>query len=428
MPLDDSFLDMAVPDLTQFHRVRELSESLAAPLSPEDWMLQSMTEASPVKWHLAHTSWFFETFILEKYIRDYKRYNEDFNYLFNSYYVRIGDMHPRASRNLISRPSAAQVLEYRHHVTSQIMQLCAQLDDKEAVEVAQLLRLGCAHEEQHQELLLTDIKHALFQNPTGPSAYTCPALPDRVSWDNDAWVEFDGGVVDIGADGGEGFNFDNEAPHHQVLLKPFALASAPVTNRQYCAFIEAGGYQDPRWWLSDGWEKVVSQNWRAPLYWCGEGRDRTRYGLFGIEPLNPGAPVSHLSFYEAAAYAEWAGCRLPTEFEWEYASGKAAGQGTQLTQSGPFEPQPAVFERDDMCHQMFGDVWEWTASPYTAYPGFRASPGAIGEYNGKFMSSQMVLRGGSCATPAGHVRGTYRNFFPPAARWQFAGVRLARHL
>lgn len=375
--------------------VRAHTEALASPLSAEDCLLQSMPDASPVKWHLAHTSWFFETVILAGR-PGYKPFDPRFAYLFNSYYEALGPRHPRPRRGLISRPSLKEVYAYRAHVDRAMADAC--VDET----LQDLIVLGLNHEQQHQELILTDIKHAFFSNPLLPAyrearAEPRPALPvDSLS--------MPGGVSLIGHDG-PGFAFDNESPRHQVLLRPFRIASHPVSNGQYQAFIADGGYRRPELWLSDGWAKVQEEQWQAPLYWLKDDDGSARenelvFTLSGVQTLDPHAPVEHVSFYEAAAYAVWARARLPTEFEWEVAA--------------------PLFTH--------GEVWEWTRSSYDPYPGFKAFEGVAAEYNGKFMSGQMVLRGGSSATPPGHARATYRNFFPPAARWQFSGIRLAEDI
>lgn len=413
--------------LSQFRAARGDSERLAAPLSPEDWMLQSMPDASPVKWNLAHTSWFFETFILRVHEPDYEIFHPKFGYLFNSYYNQIGKMHPRPDRGMISRPSAEDILKYRAHVNAAVEQLIEKAPDDLVERIAPLMALGVAHEQQHQELLLTDLKHGLFQNPLMPAAY------EEASKDVDAvapemsWQEMEGGLCEFGWDG-EGFAFDNECPRHKAYLHPFQLANRPVTNGEYIAFIEDGGYENPTHWLSDAWEAIKREHWRAPLYWRKVDNEWREFTLFGERPVNVHAPVCHVSSYEAAAYAHWAEARLPTEFEWEAAASLFPLTGRFLTDGAPNAPEPASGEASGGARllQLYGDVWEWTASAYTAYPGFIVPEGAVGEYNGKFMSGQMVLKGGSCATPAGHVRVSYRNFFPPQARWQFSGFRLAR--
>jgi ergothioneine biosynthesis protein EgtB len=387
-----------IPSLAQaYAEVRAHTDALARPLSAEDCLLQSMPDASPVKWHLAHTSWFFETVILTSR-PGYRPFDPRFAYLFNSYYEALGPRHPRPRRGLLARPSLEEVYAYRAHVDQAMAEVCA--DDA----LQDLILLGLHHEQQHQELILTDIKHAFFSNPLLP-AYRSSAIELRAAEPRD-WVSIPGGVSLIGHDGSS-FAFDNESPRHQVLLQPFRIASRPVSNGEYLAFIADGGYRRPEFWLSDGWAKVQEEHWDAPLYWLkdDDGSERV-FTLSGVQPLDPNAPVEHVSFYEAAAYATWAGARLPTEFEWEVAA------------------------TADTCKPLFahGEVWEWTRSSYDPYPGFKAFAGVAAEYNGKFMIGQMVLRGGSSSSPPGHIRATYRNFFPPHARWQFSGIRLAEDI
>ncbi len=423
MPFESAIFPDRNAILTSFSKARANSEKLAAPLSAEDWMLQSMPDASPVKWNLAHTSWFFETFILEAHADDYELFHPKFCYLFNSYYNQIGEMHPRPHRGMLSRPSAQDILDFRAHVNEAMTRLVETAPDDVVERIAPLVALGCAHEEQHQELLLTDLKHGLYQNPLLPAVYeeahretnAAPALE---------WREMEGGLCEIGW-GGKGFAFDNEGPRHKVYLHPFRLANRPVTNAEFIEFIEDGAYQDAPLWLSDAWDLINRETLRAPLYWRKDGGEWLEYTLFGERPVNPHAPVCHISQYEAAAYAYWAGARLPTEFEWEAAASLFPVRGRYLENGAASAPSPAAAE-DARLLQLYGDVWEWTASPYVAYPGYAPANGAIGEYNGKFMSGQMVLKGGSCATPEGHIRASYRNFFPASARWQFAGLRLAR--
>jgi len=407
----------------RYARVRSLSESLVAALSDADASAQSMPDASPAKWHLAHTSWFFETFVLRDHVPGYALFDDRFPFLFNSYYEAEGSRQARDRRGMITRPALAEVLAYRAHVDAA---LAAALD-KLPVAARELVALGCHHEEQHQELLLTDLLHLMAQNPVEPAVWPGEpkipvAMPGPVGW-----LEHPGGVVEIGhagASASAGFAFDNEGLRHPTLLAPHALADRTVTNGEWAAFIADGGYTEPRHWLADGWAWVKANAIAAPLYWeQGEG-GWTRFGLDGRRPLDPAAPVTHVSFYEADAYASWAGARLPTEAEWEAAAAPFdAMGGNQLDTAGPVEPRPATEG-----HGLFGDVWEWTGSAYRPYPGFRAAEGAVGEYNGKFMSGQSVLRGGSCATPRGHARASYRNFFYPHQRWQFTGVRLAKDL
>lgn len=384
-------------DLLRATRAQSLA--LAAPLSDEDAQLQSMPDASPAKWHLAHTTWFFETLVLLPYLPDYEVFDERWPRLFNSYYESLGPRHARPQRGLLSRPSLDEVKAYRAHVDAALADLLPQLKNSAADEARRLIELGCHHEQQHQELLLTDILHAFSCNPLLP-AYDASA-PQKAIAPDQVWLKHAGGIVDVGH-GGDGFAFDNEGPRHQALVTPFEISNRLVTCGEYADFIASGGYREPLLWLSDGWATVQAQGWQRPAYWQEDG---SVFGLHGVQPLDPDAPVMQLSFYEACAFAEWAGARLPTEFEWEAAS---ALQGFQQA-----------------ADQAWG-AWQWTRSSYAPYPGFKPAAGAVGEYNGKFMVGQQVLRGGSLATPTGHARPSYRNFFPPAARWQFSGLRLAR--
>lgn len=409
--------------LQRYRQVRMQSMALADPLSAEDWMLQSMPEASPVKWNLAHTSWFFETFILKAYAQDYSEFHPNFGFLFNSYYNQIGQMHPRAARGLLSRPTADEIRAYRAHVDDAMVRLIEIAREPLTKELAPLVALGLAHEEQHQELLLTDIKHALYQNTLFPAAYTRPDGEENPDPGAMRFEPMEGGLCDIGWNG-EGFAFDNEGPRHKVFLQPFQLASRLVTNGEYIKFIEDGAYSDPTLWLADAWSRIQEEDWRAPLYWRNDDQTWRRFTLHGDEAVDPHAPVSHISQYEAAAYAFWAGARLPTEFEWEAAASLFSTDGNFCEGGHPREPRRA--QTSGRVAQLFGDCWEWTASAYVAFPKYAPPSGAVGEYNGKFMSGQMVLRGGSCATPARHLRASYRNFFPANARWQYSGIRLAR--
>ncbi len=408
--------------LRRFLAARRQSEALAAPLDAEDQAIQSMPDASPTKWHLAHTTWFFETFILARLAPRYRVFDETFGYLFNSYYEAVGPRHPRPQRGMLSRPSLARVCAYRDYVSAAMARLIEEAGAARWEQAAPLVELGIHHEQQHQELILMDIKHLFSLNPLRPAycaapAETAAALPPLPA------VAFAGGAEAIGHDG-PGFAFDNETPRHRVWLEPFRLAARPVTCGDYLGFIAEGGYRRPEFWLFDGWATVQQQGWEAPLYWRREGSDWAVFTLSGERPLVPDEPVCHVSFYEADAYAKWAGARLPSEAEWEVAARTAPLAG-HLADRGRYHPAPHDGEAGGALRQMIGDVWEWTASPYTAYPRFRAASGAIGEYNGKFMSNQMVLRGGAAVTPAGHIRTTYRNFFPPSARWAFSGLRLA---
>lgn len=438
-----SVAEHAHPDSlsSYFNRVRAASRAICEPLAAEDFVVQSMADASPAKWHLAHTSWFFEQFILKKQVRDYRVFQSQFEYLFNSYYQTVGPMHQRPRRGLLTRPTVGEVFAYRAHVDEHMQRLLEQRHEADE-EIASLVTLGLNHEQQHQELMLTDLKHLFSCNPLLPNYRPAAAQgPRAVPSRGNAvrFVAFEGGVREIGADAA-GFCFDNEMPRHRALIEPYALADRLVTNGEYLEFIRDGGYQRPELWLSDGWTAVTAERWSAPLYWSESLQ--TEFTLAGVQPLNPDAPVCHVSYYEADAFARWAGDRLPTEAEWELAAQSLpiVGNlcGDDFSQS-PLHPIPAATPANSAgelhagkaaantgLRQMYGDVWEWTASPYVAYPRYQPPAGALGEYNGKFMCNQWVLRGGSCVTPADHIRSTYRNFFYPQARWQFMGIRLAR--
>ena len=414
----------------RFAQLRSDTLRLAAPLTAEDCQVQSMPDASPTKWHLAHTTWFFETFVLEVHAPDFVPFDADFRVLFNSYYQGVGDQHPRSQRGLVTRPTLDEVLAYRAHVDAQVQQLLAVRGDDTAL--ATLVALGLHHEQQHQELLLTDIKHALSFSP-GHAPYAKRWPMAQVQPQPLRWCRFDGGLVEHGFDAARDgdFAFDNETPRHRVFVAPFELASRPVTHGDFLAFIADGGYRQPSHWLSMGWDWVRAGKRVAPLYWQAVDGGWQLHTLQGCVDIDPRTPVCHLSYFEADAFARWAGARLPTEQEWELAarslppSPRLAGN---FADSGAFHPMPAPHDGGGAPLLLFGDVWEWTQSSYAAYPGYRPLPGAVGEYNGKFMCNQYVLRGGSCATPAGHVRASYRNFFPPDAQWQFSGLRLARDL
>jgi ergothioneine biosynthesis protein EgtB len=421
MALSGRLHDLAI-DHSHYARVRKLSEALAAPLSDADASVQSMDDASPIKWHLAHITWFFETFVLRDHVPSYRPYDERFAYLFNSYYEAEGPRHARPRRGMLTRPSLGEILNYRAHVDDALSAALPGLSD----DARALVTLGLHHEQQHQELMLTDILHLLAQNPLHPEMWGAPnAMPAPMPGPI-RWIEGREGAVAIGHDG-TGFAFDCEGPRHRTLLMPHALAHRPVTNEEWIEFIDDGGYRDARHWLSDGWAWVKEGGIEAPLYWEHGEAGWTRFGHDGRRPVNPAAPVTHISLYEADAYASWAGARLPTEAEWESAAqGIDPDSGNQLDRAAC--PRPRACEQADGLAQMFGDVWEWTGSAYRPYPGFKAADGAVGEYNGKFMSGQFVLRGGSCATPRGHMRASYRNFFYPHQRWQFTGLRLAKDL
>jgi len=382
-----------------------------------------MDDVSPTKWHLAHTSWFFEEFLLGKELADYRPFHPGFGYLFNSYYQQVGAMHPRPRRGLLSRPTVDEVLRYRSHVDEGMGRLLAGASPVTRKRLDPVVELGLQHEEQHQELILTDIKHVLSCNPLRP-AYRESPPPSESTPAEAGWVAFEGGLVEVGHEG-PGFAFDNEFPRHKAWLEPFRLASRLVTNAEYLEFLQDGGYARPEFWLSDGWETVRREGWQAPLYWNRSSAGWEIFTLSGMRPLDPSAPVCHVSFFEADAFARWKGCRLPTEAEWECAAAERPVEG-DFRESGFLHPRPTRGRDGEASPaQLYGDVWEWTASPYSPYPGYRPASGAIGEYNGKFMCNQFVLRGGSCVTPSDHVRATYRNFFYPHCRWQFMGLRLA---
>ncbi len=408
--------------LNLYQAVRGDSEQICRPLAIEDYVIQTVPEVSPAKWHLAHVSWFFETFILAEYLSDYAVFHPSYRYLFNSYYEQVKDGYfPRPRRGLLSRPTVEEVYRYREHVDQHIRHLLHVADDQIWPYLVVRLAIGLNHEQQHQELLLTDLKHNFAMNPLRPPyredltpAAPRPAPPSQ-------WLDYPGGLREIGH-AGEGFAYDNERPRHQVFLQGFRLASRLVTNGEYLAFMEDGGYRRPELWLSDGWRTLKQNGWQAPLYWEQINNEWWNYTLGGMRAVNPDEPVCHVSYYEADAYATWAGRRLPGEAEWEVAAQSLPPEGN-LRNTDCLHPRPA--EGEAGLSQAYGDVWEWTRSAYSPYPGYRPPAGALGEYNGKFMCNQQVLRGGSCATPPGHVRATYRNFFYPHERWQFKGFRLA---
>ncbi len=420
-----------IPQASRFQAVRAMTAALAGRLTAEDQMVQSSAEASPVKWHLAHSSWFFETFVLREFVPGYRPFDPEYLWLFNSYYKSLGGHPEKKLRASFSRPSLERVLAYRRHVEDGILEL---LQKSASASAFERIEMGMHHEQQHQELIVTDIKHAFWSNPLQPAYAEAPGSRGKATASGlgargtgPQWMDYSGGLVEIGH-GGEGFAFDNELDRHRVYLAPFRLAARPVTCAEYLAFIEDGGYGRPELWLSDGWDVVQSQGWQAPLYWQAESNATwSVFTLHGPTPLEKllDTPVCHVSHYEADAYARWAGARLPTEFEWEHVAASVPIAGNFL-ESGAFHPLKATEPGGEHGpEQLFGDVWEWTQSAYTAYPGYRPATGALGEYNGKFMSGQMVLRGGSTATPVSHMRASYRNFFAPATRWQFCGIRLA---
>ncbi len=428
MPLDDFSLtsvEISASSLRgRLAQTRAMSLRIAEPLTEEDQIVQAMEDASPTKWHLAHTTWFFEEFVLKPYDRAYKVYDERFNYCFNSYYENAGPRHPRPKRSLLTRPTHGEVISYRHHIDRALDNFFDRGGNGPAPDALALIELGINHEQQHQELMFTDCLALFAGNPLRP-AYRAAQVEDGGKTAQDVhWIDFPGGIFDIGHDAEEGgFFYDNEGPRHQQLIRPFRLANRLVTNGEWLEFMKAGGYSTAALWLSDGWAAVNREGWEAPLYW--EQRDGAWHEmtLRGLLPVALSRPVTHISYYEADAFARWAGKRLPTEFEWEVASESLEIEGNMLG-SDRLLPDQAKRGADGL-QQMFGDLWEWTASAYSPYPGFKTAPGAVGEYNGKFMCSQFVLRGGSCVTPEGHVRRTYRNFFYPHHRWQFMGMRLA---
>jgi ergothioneine biosynthesis protein EgtB len=407
----------------RYRQVRHFSHLLCEPLAIEDHCIQSMPDVSPAKWHLAHTTWFFETFVLKPFDGNYRPFDPEFEYLFNSYYNAAGAQFPRPQRGLLSRPTVREVQDYRIYVDYAMTSLLERWDDEGDGHALAVTLLGLHHEQQHQELILTDIKHVFSINPLAPVYRDAGPIYGDVP--PMQWKSFDEGVEWIGY-GGDEFAYDNEGPRHREFVDAFALGSRLVTNLEFQAFIEDDGYRRPELWLSDGWAAVRDQQWGHPLYWRRAPEGWLQFTLHGLVPLNGAEPVCHVSYFEADAYARWADARLPTEAEWEVAA-RAEPVAGNLVETERFHPVP-LLDETDRPNQMYGDVWEWTQSPYTAYPGYRAAEGALGEYNGKFMCNQMILRGGSCATSISHIRPTYRNFFAPAARWQFSGLRLARHV
>ncbi|MFL5577185.1 MAG: ergothioneine biosynthesis protein EgtB [Gemmatimonadaceae bacterium] len=411
---------LSVTFLTErYEAVRAQTEHLCEPLQTEDYVVSSMPDVSPTKWHLAHTSWFFETFVLAVHDSAYRSPDPRYAFLFNSYYVQAGERHCRAQRGLVTRPGVAEIYAYRAHVDGAMLRLLARVGDDHAHPVHALVELGLNHEQQHQELLLTDIKHVFWTNPLRP-AYRERSSTMATSAPGLGWRTVGDGVYHVGHDG-TGFAYDNETPAHRVFAEPFRLAHRLVTNGEYRAFIEDGGYRRPELWLSAGLAAVQERRWEAPLYWERTADGWTEFTLAGTRPVDPAEPVCHVSYFEADAFARWAGHRLPTEAEWEIAARAEPVDGT-FVDAERYHPAPAT---DGAMRQLYGDVWQWTQSPYVGYPGYTPAAGAIGEYNGKWMADQWVLRGASCATPRSHARLTYRNFFPSDARWQFTGIRLA---
>ncbi|MCW9027517.1 MAG: ergothioneine biosynthesis protein EgtB [Kangiella sp.] len=435
---EESSTELVEQVLSDFIAARLFTEQLCEPLTAEDYNLQAIAETSPVKWHLAHTSWFFETFIIKKFSSSFAPFNPRYEYLFNSYYNAIGEQFPRPQRGLLSRPSVKEVYEYRQWVTEQIKELVSSLvqhQNSRLSDALSLIRLGINHEQQHQELLLTDLKYNLFQNPVLPAYRSTKQLVDQ----NEQvlpieWIRFDEKLVMIGTDIPDlpvtqnDFAYDNETPSHKFYRHQFSVANRLTTNGEYLAFIEEGGYQKPQYWLSDGWDAVREHQWQAPLYWFKKNDDWFVYTLNGVKPLNLNEPVAHVSYYEADAFARWSDARLLTEQEWESIAGEPQLDSNSFNLVDNDVLHPVAATSNNGLQQLYGDVWEWTSSAYAPYPGFKAAAGAVGEYNGKFMCNQYVLRGGSCVTSQNHIRKTYRNFFYPDSRWQFSGIRLARDI
>jgi ergothioneine biosynthesis protein EgtB len=410
--------------INHYSKIRRFTETLCEPLETEDYVIQSMPDVSPTKWHIGHTSWFFEAFIISNADSNYKSIHPLYTYLFNSYYVQIGERWDRPNRGLLSRPTVKDIYEYRNFVDNNVIEFIKNCDEKHYKEYAPIIEIGINHEQQHQELLLTDIKHVLSFNPLNP-VYSAKEIVSGDDVQKMNWKEFDGGVFEIGNDGSS-FTYDNETPRHKEFINPFSIANRLVTNNEYIEFIEDGGYKNAPLWLSDGWAAIENDDWKAPLYWEKKDGEWWNFTLNGFRKVNPAEPVTHISYYEADAFASWKDTRLPTEAEWEVAAGALQNKGN-FVETLNFHPVPLQSDHDEL-NQMYGDVWEWTRSSYSPYPGYKTLPGALGEYNGKFMSSQMVLRGGSCATSKTHIRNTYRNFFPPHSRWQFMGIRLAKEI
>lgn len=410
--------------LQQYKQIRGFSKQIVSPLEIEDFVIQAIPDVSPPKWHLAHTTWFFETFILVPYLESFTRFNDTYDYLFNSYYETHGKPYPRHARGLLARPSVNEIFQYRDYVDEQMTRLLERCDAETCDRVQPLLEIGLQHEQQHQELLVTDIKYNFSINPLKP-VYQQPVPNTKTVVPTLEWVSFEEGIVETGHSEDEGFSFDNERPIHKSWLDSFALANRPITNGEYISFMEDGGYEKPKYWLSEGWSIVKEEQWEAPLYWEKKDGEWYSFTLSGMQKVDEEEPVTHISFYEADAFARWAGYRLPTETEWEHAMKDQKIEGNFADQ-GHYHPTAEYNDQSNRMMKTFGDVWEWTSSPYVPYPRSKPLEGTLGEYNAKFMCNQMVLRGGSCATHSTHMRLTYRNFFHPDKRWQFSGVRLAR--
>lgn len=408
--------------LKAYQEVRAFTHHLVDPLKVEDFVIQPMENASPAKWHLAHTSWFFETFVLKKYRKAFESLHPQYAYFFNSYYLQTGVPFSRAKRGMLSRPTVSEVFEYRAYVDEQVKSFIEHCSAEVWKEASQVIEIGIHHEQQHQELILTDLKYLLAQNPLLP-VYKKMELPKAEDPGELGWVSFEEAMVEIGNSGNE-FTYDNEHPRHRTFVQDFELGDRLITNKEYLEFIEDGGYSRSELWLDEGWSKVKSEGWEAPLYWFKREGEWTQFTLSGARRVEDHEPVTHISYFEADAFARWKGCRLPTEQEWEHACGDTAKEGN-FVDEGLMHPAPLQNKKPGL-NQMFGDVWEWTQSSYSPYPGYKPLPGALGEYNGKFMVNQYVLRGGSCATSRSHIRKTYRNFFHTDARWQFSGIRLAK--
>ncbi|NBC27300.1 MAG: ergothioneine biosynthesis protein EgtB [Bacteroidetes bacterium] len=408
--------------LKRFKEVRSFTMELAEPLETEDYIIQIVEHASPAKWHLAHTSWFFEAFFLEKAMKSYQTKHPQYGYLFNSYYLQTGEPHCRNKRGNLSRPTVKKVLDYRQHINEHVFEFLENCTDEQFEEWEPIIEVGLHHEQQHQELMLTDLKIMFSNNPLHP-AYLEKSRPKALPQSDLNWHHFDEGIYEVGHPGGS-FGYDNEFPRHKTYIHDFELADRLITNGEYINFMESGGYEDPKYWLDEGYAQVVENEWDSPLYWQKNSGQWHQFTLNGLEPVDMNEPVTHVNYYEADAYARWAGCRLPTEFEWELAAEPLEVDGS-FVDARHFHPVGANPAKTGL-KQMFGEVWQWTRSSYAAYPGYETFPGALGEYNGKFMCNQYVLRGGSCATSKNHFRKTYRNFFHTKFSWQFTGIRLAR--